>query len=608
MKKHVTVIILYSILILFAVFIIISNRYSTVLNVDTPTKLEINSNNIKSKLKSETLCVSGVEAFSLAPDEKFFRKYSEKYNLSLSDMIGLGFLAQDYSQKLLQNKQITLKYTPKITKECKYAKVKLNGIEYSKLLANSGFGITKGKINNPEKFNQNLKNARKLNLVILNHHSGKYHRIDCPYGLAAHDSVILPYKQLPKDASPCKFCHRTEYEKVFAHKLKKDIDIIEIPKIPTPNLIFSDGNIKVINTDFTKVLKPNYRCTTKACTELKDFIDNTKSTLDIAIYGYEDNAEITSALNRAKSRGVAIRFVYDETFYPQDLHYKNNQLITDISEEFRSDKSLSSTTSNMIMHNKFIISDNKSVFTGSMNISSSGLSDFDVNNIVIINSKEISELYRKEFEQMLDGKFHQQKVAVGKGTKYSVGDSEIEIYFSPKNNSVQRITELIGQAREYIYMPTFLLTHRNISNALISAKKRGIDVRIIIDANGATTSHSKLKELRDNGILVKTENFAGKLHSKAIIIDDKYIITGSMNFSYSGAEKNDENSIIIKNPDLAKACKNFFLYLWTMIPNKYLKQNANPEGPESFGSCTDGVDNNFNGKIDREEKSCTGTN
>ncbi len=603
MKRHLTAIILYTILIVFAVFIIISNRYSTVMNVITPTKLEINSNKIKSKLKNETICVSGVEAFSLEPEDKFYKKYSEKYNLTMSDIIGLGYLAQEYSQKLAQNKQITLKYTPRITKDCRYAKVKINGIDYAKLLANSGFGIKNGRIRNQEKFKQNLNNARKLDLVILNHHSGKYHTLDCPYGLAAHDSIILPHKQLPKGASPCKFCHNDEYKKSF--KLKKDIDVFEIPKISTPNLVYSDGNIMMINTDFTKVLKPDFKCTTRACTELVNFINNTKSTLDIAIYGYENNSEITSALNRAKSRGVNIRFVYDETFYPQDLHYKDNQVITELSEESRSDKNLSSTLSNMIMHNKFIISDDERVFTGSMNISSSGLSDFDVNNIIIINSREVSKLYRQEFEQMLDGKFHQQKAVVGKGTKFSIGDSEIEIYFSPKNNSVQRITELISNAKNYIYVPTFLLTHRSILNALNGAKRRGIDVRVIMDANGVTTSHSKLKELRDSGILVKTENFAGKLHSKSIIIDDEYIITGSMNFSYSGAEKNDENSIIIKNTTLAKDYKNFFLYLWTIIPNKYLKQNANPESPESFGSCTDGVDNNFNGKIDREEKTCS---
>lgn len=129
-------------------------------------------------------------------------------------------------------------------------------------------------------------------------------------------------------------------------------------------------------------------------------------------------------------------------------------------------------------------------------------------------------------------------------------------------------------------------------------------MRVILDANSTSTKNSKHKILRSNGIPLKTENYAGKLHSKMIIVDDEYLITGSMNFSNSGENKNDENLLIINDSKIAKLHKDFFLYLWTMIPNKYLKFNARPESKESVGSCSDGVDNNFNGKIDQAEELC----
>ena len=47
-----------------------------------------------------------------------------------------------------------------------------------------------------------------------------------------------------------------------------------------------------------------------------------------------------------------------------------------------------------------------------------------------------------------------------------------------------------------------------------------------------------------------------------------------------------------------------FNYLWKMIPDKYLKFNPKAESPDSIGSCFDGVDNNFNGKIDKDEPFC----
>ena len=77
-----------------------------------------------------------------------------------------------------------------------------------------------------------------------------------------------------------------------------------------------------------------------------------------------------------------------------------------------------------------------------------------------------------------------------------------------------------------------------------------------------------------------------------------------MNFTNSGDNKNDENTIIIKNRDIAQFHKNIFLYLWTKIPNKYLEHNAKPESPDSIGSCSDGIDNNFNNKTDNEEEYC----
>ena len=79
---------------------------------------------------------------------------------------------------------------------------------------------------------------------------------------------------------------------------------------------------------------------------------------------------------------------------------------------------------------------------------------------------------------------------------------------------------------------------------------------------------------------------------------------GSMNFSNSVENKNDENMLVINNPRLAKRYKEFFNYLWAMIPNRYLKYNTKAESKDSIGSCFDGVDNNFNGKVDKQEDSC----
>lgn len=599
MKNHFTTLFLLSLLVAFLTFLNISSKTRTVRSVISPTKIIIDTNS-KNTHSNETYCIDGIDAFSLEYSEDFINKYTQKYNLTQNEFISLGYLAQDYAQKTLLNQKVRIKLGTNVSKECKYASISLNGIDYKKALENSGFGIVNDNIKNLDKFKHNLELARKLNLVILNHHSNKYHTLDCPYGNIAHDKVILPKSQLPEDTIPCKFCH-TDKPKT---RLIKDNDIIEIPSIIQPSLQISNGEITTYITDFTKVLKPTNTCNTSACIRLLSEIDNSNSTIDIALYGYREVPEITSALKRAKSRGVRIRYVCDSLYDTSRNYYPDNEVIEKLASSYRSDRSSSQTLSNMLMHNKFLIFDNKTVYTGSMNLSSTGTSGFDVNSIIIIKSKEVANLYTKEFEQMLNGKFHTEKNIFTTNRKFLLDNSEIEIYFSPKDKPTNRILELIKNAKTYIYIPTFLITHNEIATELINAHNRGVDVRIIIDANSVTTRNTKHSQLRKSGIMLKTENYAGKLHAKTMIIDDTYFVSGSMNFSNSGANKNDENLVIIKDKDIAKLHKNFFLYLWTIIPNKYLHKNAKPESPDSIGSCSDGIDNNFNNKTDNEEDYC----
>ena len=197
---------------------------------------------------------------------------------------------------------------------------------------------------------------------------------------------------------------------------------------------------------------------------------------------------------------------------------------------------------------------------------------------------------------MYEGRFHSVKTSMNKTSN---------IYFSPQDKTITNgVLPLIKGAKNYIYIPAFIVIENRIIEELISAKKRGIDVRIIADALNASARHSRVKDLRENGVPVKIENYAGKMHSKTMIIDDKYLLLGSMNFSYSGENRNDENFIILANPEAAKFYKSFFLYLWDKIPDKWLKYYPKAESFDSVGSCSDGIDNDYDGLIDSADEGC----
>jgi phosphatidylserine/phosphatidylglycerophosphate/cardiolipin synthase-like enzyme len=42
------------------------------------------------------------------------------------------------------------------------------------------------------------------------------------------------------------------------------------------------------------------------------------------------------------------------------------------------------------------------------------------------------------------------------------------------------------------------------------------------------------------------------MHHKVMIIDEQTVVTGSYNFSANAEERNDENLLIIDNPELAR--------------------------------------------------------
>ncbi len=57
--------------------------------------------------------------------------------------------------------------------------------------------------------------------------------------------------------------------------------------------------------------------------------------------------------------------------------------------------------------------------------------------------------------------------------------------------------------------------------------------------------------LRAAGVNVRLDGNPANMHHKVIIIDGQVLATGSYNFSASAEERNDENTLIIHNPQIA---------------------------------------------------------
>ena len=133
----------------------------------------------------------------------------------------------------------------------------------------------------------------------------------------------------------------------------------------------------------------------------------------------------------------------------------------------------------------------------------------------------------------------------------------LQAAFAPWDDVEGLVADTIGSARRQVLVQAYLLTSKEIAASLIDAKRRGVDVRVLVDAEqDARVPASKVRDLVAAGIPVWQETRYQSAHNKVIVIDPATpgatVITGSYNFTWSAQHKNAENVLIARNnPALA---------------------------------------------------------
>lgn len=138
----------------------------------------------------------------------------------------------------------------------------------------------------------------------------------------------------------------------------------------------------------------------------------------------------------------------------------------------------------------------------------------------------------------------------------------------------KRLIFLIEQAEESIDIAIYNLTLESITDSLIAAHKKGVGIRIIIDANARTFSNgepnTKIEQLEKLGIPIFTYYSSGIMHHKFAIFDGLSLWTGSANFTEGGLFLDNNNVVIIKSPKIVQEYQYEFDYIWDEEETKYL--------------------------------------
>ncbi len=121
-----------------------------------------------------------------------------------------------------------------------------------------------------------------------------------------------------------------------------------------------------------------------------------------------------------------------------------------------------------------------------------------------------------------------------------------EVAFSPKQGATQLITATIAKAKSTICLAAYSFTSETIAQALIAAKERGVEVKVILDKS-QLKQNSVARLLQENDVTVKFSHKYSIMHNKFIIIDDNTLQLGSFNYTKSAEAKNAENVLIINH-------------------------------------------------------------
>ena len=151
-----------------------------------------------------------------------------------------------------------------------------------------------------------------------------------------------------------------------------------------------------------------------------------------------------------------------------------------------------------------------------------------------------------------------------KSATTSVENPQTDLYFAayftnpPLDKSIAGIEtnliQLIDDAKVSVHAAIYELDLQNVTDALISAKKRGVDVGIVYDNETLGDNklrHSIIKQLTDAGIKTVPDERSALMHNKFFVIDGETVWTGSFNITISAAHNNYENAVVVNVPEIA---------------------------------------------------------
>jgi phosphatidylserine/phosphatidylglycerophosphate/cardiolipin synthase-like enzyme len=362
---------------------------------------------------------------------------------------------------------------------------------------------------------------------------------------------------------------------------------------------------------------------------LIDNVSKSKVSLDIAVQELR-LPNIAKAIVDAKLRGVNVRLILENNysrawseFTPEQVEklnphdrdrYKEFQKFADLDNDGRLsedeldrrdglrlikltnvpwiDDTADGSKGSGLMHHKFMVIDDQVVLFGSANYTLSDIhGDFtkpetrgNANNLVRIESKELSTKFKQEFNIMWgdgpngkpDSLFGTKKPS-RKIEYLIVGGAQIRIKFSPDPEDTPReqtsnglIATAIAGSQKTADMALFVYSDEFISTILEERQQQNVQIRALVEPQFAYRDYSSTLDmwgLQSTQDCKANKSSAWKqplktvgipnlvsgdtLHHKFAILDRNLVVTGSHNWTHAANHTNDEVLVAVQNDTVA---------------------------------------------------------
>lgn len=257
-------------------------------------------------------------------------------------------------------------------------------------------------------------------------------------------------------------------------------------------------------------------------------IESAKESITLVIYALTD-PQIIQALQTKSESGVPVYIVYDA------------QASSDISHRLPR-ATIVKRMGKGLMHQKILIVDNREIWLGSANLTTSSL-NLHNNLIMSINNPSLAEALTKRAKSM--DEVGDNSLLLHRET--TSGSQNLELWVLPDDpDAAGRLNDLFRSAKKSIKVAMFTWTRADFAEELVAAAKRGIHVEVVIDRYSGKGASSKIvRLLEQNGVTIKLSSANKLMHHKFAYVDDTILVNGSTNWTYSAFNENDDYFIVM---------------------------------------------------------------